>query len=102
MEGRSLLPIFQGKSLGDRKLYWEHMGNRAALDGKWKLVSRDPGNWELYDLEADRTEMNDLAARMPDKTNQMIRDYSAWAQRCGVAPWEEVRSSPSGKKKKRG
>jgi arylsulfatase len=102
MEGRSLLPVFQGKSIGDRKLYWEHMGNRAALDGKWKLVSRDPGNWELYDLEADRTEMNDLAARMPDRTNQMIRDYSAWAQRCGVAPWEEVRSSPSGKKKKRG
>jgi arylsulfatase len=102
MEGRSLLPVFQGKSIGDRKLYWEHMGNRAALDGKWKLVSRDPGNWELYDLEADRTEMNDLAARMPDKTNQLIGAYSSWAQRCGVAPWEEVRSNGSGKKKKRG
>jgi arylsulfatase len=103
MEGRSLLPVFQGKSVGDRKLYWEHMGNRAALDGKWKLVSRDPGSWELYDLEADRTEMNDLAARMPDKTNQMIGAYTAWAQRCGVAPWEEVRpSGSSGKKKKKG
>jgi arylsulfatase len=99
MEGRSLLPVFQGKSIGDRKLYWEHMGNRAALDGKWKLVSRDPGNWELYDLEADRTEMNDLASRMPDKTNHLISDYTAWAQRCGVAPWEEIRPKGNGQKK---
>jgi arylsulfatase len=99
MEGRSLLPVFQGKSIGDRKLYWEHMGNRAALDGKWKLVSRDPGNWELYDLEADRTELNDLAARMPDKTNQLINDYTAWAQRCGVAQWEDVRPKGNGQKK---
>jgi arylsulfatase len=91
MEGKSLLPVFQGKSIGDRKLYWEHMGNRAALDGKWKLVSRYPEKWELYDLEADRTEMNDLAAKMPEKASQLLRDYNLWAQRCGVAPWEEIR-----------
>jgi len=101
MEGRSLLPVFQGKSIGDRKLYWEHMGNRAALEGKWKLVSRDPGDWELYDLEADRTEMNDLAARMPDKAKRLISDYTAWADRCGVAPWEEVRPKGNGQKKKK-
>jgi arylsulfatase len=100
MEGRSLLPVFQGKSIGDRKLYWEHMGNRAALDGRWKLVSRDPGNFELYDLEADRTELNDLSARMPDKTAQLKNAYEAWALRCGVAPWAEVRPGGNGKKKK--
>jgi len=92
MEGRSLWPVFQGKSIGDRKLYWEHEGNRAVLDGKWKLVSRHPANWELYDLEADRTEMNDLAARMPDKAARLRSDYDAWARRCGVAPWEEIQS----------
>jgi arylsulfatase len=100
MEGKSLLPAFQGKSIGDRKLFWEHMGNRAALDGKWKLVSRDPGDWELYDLEADRTELNDLAARMPAKAAQLMGDYNAWAQRCGVAPWSEIRPAGNGKKKK--
>jgi arylsulfatase len=100
MEGKSLLPVFQGKSIGDRKLYWEHMGNRAALDGKWKLVSRYPNKWELFDLEADRTELNDLAERMPDKTAQLRNSYEAWAQRCGVAPWEEVRPGAGGKKKK--
>jgi arylsulfatase len=100
MEGKSLVPVFRGKSIGDRKLYWEHMGNRATLEGKWKLVSRDPGSWELYDLEADRTEMNDLAASMPAKTAQLAGDYNAWAQRCGVAPWAEIRPNGGGKKKK--
>jgi len=91
MEGKTLVPAFQDKPIGDRKLYWEHMGNRAALEGKWKLVSRYPGKWELYDLEADRTEMNDLAATMPDKAAHLREDYNAWAQRCGVEPWEEIR-----------
>jgi arylsulfatase len=100
MEGKSLLPAFQGKSIGDRKLYWEHMGNRAALEGKWKLVSRYPGKWELYDLEADRTELNDLAAKMPEKAAQLMSDYNAWAQRCGVAPWDEIQPNAGGKKKK--
>jgi arylsulfatase len=95
MEGKSLLPAFRGKLIGDRKLYWEHQGNRAVLDGKWKLASRYPGNWELYDLDADRTEMHDLAATLPDKAAQMARDYNIWAQRCGVAPWEEVRPRKS-------
>jgi arylsulfatase len=99
MEGKSLLPVFQGKSIGDRKLYWEHMGNRAALDGKWKLVSRYPDKWELFDLEVDRTELNDLAARMPEKTAQLMGDYDKWAQRCGVAPWDEIRPGAGGKKK---
>jgi arylsulfatase len=100
MEGKSLLPVFQGKSIGDRKLYWEHMGNRAALEGKWKLVSRYPGMWELYDLEADRTEMNDLAPKMPGKAARLMADYNAWAKRCGVAPWEEIQPNAAGAKKK--
>ena len=90
MEGRSLLPVFQGKPVVSRKLCWEHEGNRAIRDGKWKLVSRFPQGWELYDVEADRTEMNNLAAKMPDKVAQMSRDYDVWAKRCGVVPWGEL------------
>ena len=96
MEGKSLVPVFQGSSMGNRKLYWEHMGNRAALDGKWKVVSRYPGKWELYDLEADRTELRDLAATSPAKAAQLRDDYNAWARRCGVEPWEEIRPKGGG------
>ncbi len=90
MEGRSLLPVFQGTTIGDRELFWEHEGNRAVRDGKWKLVSKHPQRWELYDMEADRTEMSDLSQKMPGKTAEIVRKYDAWAQRCGVQPWSQL------------
>ena len=47
-------------------IFWEHEGNRAVRQGKWKLVSQfEKKTWELYDIEADRTEMNDLAGAQP-------------------------------------
>jgi arylsulfatase len=90
MEGRSLRPVFEGGQIGDRRLYWEHEGNRAARDGQWKLVSRFPKGWELYDLEADRTEMHDLSAKDPGRLKRMVADYDAWAARCGVVPWDQL------------
>ena len=43
-------------------MFWEHEGNAAVRIGKWKLVKRYPRAWELYDMDADRTELNDLAS----------------------------------------
>ena len=48
MEGKSLLPIWEGKTEArTAPLFWEHEGNRAVRLGQWKLVSRYPGAWEL-------------------------------------------------------
>ncbi len=84
MEGRSLVPAFEGKPIQRDALYWEHKGNRAVRVGKWKLVSRRPGGWELYDLDADRTELNNLAAQEPERVRRMTALWDAWAKRCGV------------------
>ena len=90
LEGKSLVPVFDGRERpAHEALFWEHEGNRAVRQGKWKLVSRHPGGWELYDMEADRTEMQDLAAREPDRVGQMVALYDAWAARCGVVPWAD-------------
>jgi arylsulfatase A-like enzyme len=85
--GKSLMPVFQGRRLDRGAVFWEHEGNRAVRDGKWKLVSRHPGPWELYDMQADRTEMNNLAARLPVIVQDLARSYEAWAQRSRVEPW---------------
>lgn len=90
-EGRSLIPIFTGTADDwERTLFWEHEGNRAVRQGPWKLVSRYPGDWELYDLEADRTELHNLAERQPAKVRKLAGLYDAWARRCQVMPWETV------------
>ncbi len=87
MEGTSLRPTFAGKSLPGRTIFWEHEGNRAVRQGQWKLVSKHPGGWELYDVDADRTEMHDLAEKHPDKVQELKSLWESWAQRCGVQPW---------------
>ncbi len=94
MEGKSLVPVFQGGKLAERSLFWEHEGNSAVREGAWKLVSRFPDYWELYDMEHDRTEMHDLADRHPDRVRKMVADYAAWAKRVGVQPWPMPQTPP--------
>ncbi|MFN4258282.1 MAG: arylsulfatase [Gemmataceae bacterium] len=91
LEGKSLLPILQGKQrAGHEAIFWEHEGNRAVRQGKWKLVARHRQPWELYDLNADRTEMNNLAAKHPEKVQEMASLYDQWAQRAGVVPFDQL------------
>jgi arylsulfatase A-like enzyme len=95
LAGESLVPIFTGKTLKHAPIFWEHEGNKAVRDGKWKLVSRFPDAWELYDMEADRTELHDLAAIQPDRMKAMAAMWDAWAQRCGVQPWPMPQTPPA-------
>jgi arylsulfatase len=58
--------------------------------GRWKLVRKYPDPWELYDLERDRTELNDLSAQNPERVREMLALYEGWAARCGVIPRETI------------
>jgi arylsulfatase len=104
LEGKSLLPIFQGKRRrGHDFLYWQFGSSYAVRKGKWKLVHAHPNpragidyfndtdelkqedqkqrQWELYDMESDRTEMNDLAERYPELVKQMAQAWDQWNKR---------------------
>jgi arylsulfatase len=88
LEGRSLVPAFAGEPIEREAIYWEHEGNRAVRMGNWKLVAKGPaGAWELYDISRDRTELDDLAVREPERVKQMVGLWEAWAQRAKVIPW---------------
>ena len=89
MQGTSLVPAMTGKPLARKSpLFWEHEGNRAVRDGRWKLVAKGPqGAWELYDVEKDRSEMHDLAQQHSEIVEQMVEQWLDWAARAKVLPW---------------
>lgn len=90
MEGNSLLPAFDDKPIEREAIYFEHERNRAARAGKWKLVAKGgKGPWELYDMQADRTETNNLAEKHPERVKQMAAMWQAWAERANVLPWDK-------------
>ena len=88
VEGESFLPALQGADWRRANpLYWEHEGNRAVRIGDWKLVSKHPGDWELYNMIEDRTELSDLSAGEAERVTAMAGMYVAWAERCEVRDW---------------
>lgn len=102
--GKSLFPIFKGekKRIHPEPIFWEHEGNKAVRLGKYKLVSKWSINretkWELYDMETDRTEQHNLAAKLPEKVAEMNQMYNEWAASNHVLPWNEVQKLYLGKR----
>jgi len=102
--GKSLMPIFQGtKRQGHEVLFWKFSSSYAVRQGKWKLVHAHPNSragidyfndgdeskqkdhkqwrWELYDMESDRTELNDLTKKYPELVKQMAQAWNEWNKR---------------------
>lgn len=107
MEGMSLLPVIKGENINREKpICWEHEMNRAVRLGDWKLVSKGEllngpygrwknyksGAWELYNVAEDRSELNDLSDRNPEKVKEMSAIWDDYASRINVfpAPWKSV------------
>lgn len=86
LPGQSLLPLLTGSAPGDRTLFFEHEGHRAVRQGPYKLVARRGRLWELYNIDEDRTELNDLAAQQPERVAEMAEAWEAWAAENYVAP----------------
>ena len=85
LRGKSLSPIFNGQERDDLgPIFWEHEGNAAVRTGDWKLVSKDSGGWELYNMSNDRTEMNDLTEQNEERSEKMLEIYKHWAISVGI------------------
>jgi arylsulfatase A-like enzyme len=87
-QGHSLLPIF---SKGERKdpefIFWEHFGGKGLRQGKWKLVQLgSDAQWQLFDLEKDRTETKDLSKEHPDVVESMKAKWEEMAENTQVYP----------------
>lgn len=93
VSGQSLLPVFRGEGHAnpERRVFWEHQGNRAMRQGDWKLVAVDGGPWELYHLGEDRSETNNLIDVETARAEGMKVSWQKWADEQGVVPWEDLK-----------
>ena len=94
--GRSALDFLTDKVTnihGNNPIGWELYGNRALIKGKHKAVLTWPpegsGKWELYDIEKDPAEFNDLSSVMPDVIERLKKDWDNYASSNGVAVFEK-------------
>ncbi|MEW4561835.1 sulfatase-like hydrolase/transferase [Bremerella sp. JC770] len=87
IDGVSMLPAFEGKPVKRKvPLFWRtHVSqpdSRVALRiGPWKIVGNDTmEEFQLFQIEKDPREENDLAGAMPDKTEEMKKIlFEVWA-----------------------
>ena len=85
--GKSLLPIFHGKTRESHKeIYWHFGSANAVRQGDLKAVRQGRSSWELYDLKADPSEVNNLAKVNPEKTQELGKMWESWSK--------EIKSRP--------
>lgn len=88
LDGESFLPALTGVAQARQQpIAWEHEGNAAVRVGGFKLVRQFGQDWELYDMEADRTELHNLAGQNAPLESALKQEYAAWAERVGVLDW---------------
>lgn len=81
LEGESFLGVIDDEDwTRSQPIFWQWSKGKAVRAGKWKLVSWD-GAWELFDMDADKTETQNLAAKRPDVVNLLTDLYDEWWKR---------------------
>ncbi len=80
LHGRSLLPSINGKAQDEPAYLVSGFQERFRMfrQGDFKIVKKNNEAWELYDLQEDRTELNDLASTRPEKVKDMESAYIQW------------------------
>ncbi len=78
MQGTSLTPAFAHRPLARQKpLYWKWKRGGGMRDEDTKAVFYDK-KWELYNIEADRNETQNLAQSQPEKLKELQNRWRAW------------------------
>ncbi len=100
--GKSLVPLFAKDDTVTRdSIWWLHEGNRALRVGNWKIVAAGKDNaWELYDLNADHTEMKNLATTQPEKLRDLVAVWEKQLQEYSTQAKKDVLPESPAKPKK--
>ncbi len=81
VDGVDLRPLlFGGEKLPDRTLFWKMDGDIAIRRGPWKLVKIGDQPFELYNLNDDIGEQNNLATGHEKSVKILWQEYLNWLE----------------------
>jgi len=102
--GTSMLPYlrgdYDGKTVPERTLYWQHETCAAVRRGNWKMTTindRSDKDWKLFDVTNTRDELKNVAKQHPELVKKMLQDWKTWAAASDVTPWPETRPESNGR-----
>ncbi|MEL6924330.1 MAG: arylsulfatase [Bacteroidota bacterium] len=79
LDGQSLVPIFKGAQKTENAHYLSGLPKfRMFRKGDWKIVRENGGDWELYNMKKDPTELNNLAATQAQKLKEIVAAFDAY------------------------
>jgi arylsulfatase len=93
LQGISMRPLLEGHATAIRTdkdwIGWELFGNRAIRQGDWKLVylmkkAGGTGDWQLYNLRDDPTELRDVSKNNPQKRKELLKLWDQYVKQNGV------------------
>ena len=92
--GLSLKPVIEGNTRPEHDaIFFSFYGkNNAIRVGNWKLVNRNFGDFELYNLAEDRTELNDVSKSNPDQFRKMLDSWEKMSRDVGERKLEKAKS----------
>lgn len=92
MQGSSMLPFLTGQRSivhsAEETDCLEMFGRVAVRRGRWKLTYSNPpwgtGAWEIFDIEQDPSELEDLSSKQPKVFRNMLREWQACQTRNNI------------------
>ncbi len=74
--------LLKNEKLVERNLFWQYRNKMAMRSGKWKLVLDTRTNlYELYNLDVDLGEKNNLVERYPEQFVLMKTELKQWFEK---------------------
>ena len=80
-------PFLNNNATPHDALFWRGGKGRAVRKGKWKLLEYGDQLSQLFNLETDLGERNDLSAKHPEVVKDLRASWNAWSAQMAKPAW---------------